>query len=795
VGVFGVIIIVLLAAFFFLRYQIRKSFPQVSGEIGLPGLHQEVLVHRDSYGMPVLEAKDEHDLLMALGYVHAQDRLWQMDLGRRAGQGRLSEIFGVRTVPFDRMFRIVGIATTAARVEESLTPASKARLEAYAEGVNQYLVTRSGMYPVEFDLLNYEPEPWQPVHSLILAQMMAWELNLAWWTDLTLGAIAGKVGLEKALDIFPTYPSDVPPLVAQMREALPSIPAEEMMSIAAACGEFTGMRTGQGGSNAWVIAPPRSASGAVILANDPHLRLHMPSKWYQVHLRAPGYDVGGMSIPGVPGIVIGRNRDLAWGLTAAMADEADFYIEQVDSSDTTRYLYDGTWRSIQLREEQIPVRDDTTVTLIIRSTHHGPIVTDVRTELQKATSPYVAAMRWTGYETADRIEAFRKINVARNHEEFAAGVREFTTPGQSFVYGDREGNIGYWLGALVPVRGKQNSTLPLPGWDPAAEWRGFVPFSQMPHFMNPPEGFIATANNKITASDYPYHISDLWEPSTRFERLRRTLAGEGIFSAEDFERLQVDEYSAFARDVASHLQLVLADSASADPGVVRFADYLRNWDFVFRKDDIATAIYQVTFERLLRRLYLDEMGDDLFHDWCILSNIPLRVTQRLLDEGTSPWFDDITTPRVELMDDILRLSVSDALAVLRVRFGDDAKNWRWGELHRVTLQHPFGLQKPLDKIFNVGPFSVGGGHTALVSAEYDLNEPFDVTVGSSFRMIVDLSRPGELRSVLPSGQSGQVFTDHYADQTPLWLRGFCRTVQTDSAAVRSPGWTHLTLTP
>jgi penicillin amidase len=483
-----------------------------------------------------------------------------------------------------------------------------------------------------------------------------------------------------------------------------------------------------------------------------------------------------MSIPGVPGIVAGRNKQIAWGVTAVMSDEADFYIERIDTSDGQKYYYDGEWRPLTVREEEIHIKGDTTVQVTIRSTHHGPIVTDIQTFLKKASSPYVASMRWTGAEISDQVEAFNKINRATNWGEFTKGVSEFSGPGQNFVYGDADGNIGYWCGVKLPLRGKQSSLLPLPGWDPSTEWKGFVPFSELPHLYNPPEGYIATANNKVTDDSYPYYISDLWEPASRIVRLREVLGPQSAFSVQDFERLQNDMFSHQAKRMMPHVLAALKDSALGVPDEQRVLEYLRSWNFMFTKEDIATTIYEEFFVKLLGNIYKDEMGDSLFHDWVLLMNVPIRVTTKLVEEGRSNWFDDVRTDSVETCDQIIRKSMREAIYTLRDSVSTQMKNWRWGDVHTVTLKHPFGLVKPLDRLFNIGPFTYGGGPTTLVSGEFSLNAPFQVTVGASFRQIFDFATPDEWRAVLPSGESGQVLHQHYDDQTQLWLNGAYRTV-------------------
>ncbi len=775
-GTIGVLLVAVLAGVLFLRYQIRKSFPVTSGTVNVPGLTSAASVLRDAYGVPHIEAANEHDLMIATGFVHAQDRLWQMDLSRRAGEGRLSELFGTVTLPFDRMFRIVGIRRSAVQIVAHMAPESLERLRWYSEGVNAYIASARGRYPVEFDLLGYVPEPWTPLHSVVVGRLTAWELNLSWWTDLTYGSIASRVGLDRILDIMPEYPPGVPPTVPSSEWRSYASAGLPYLRAAQAYAALSGSASLSGGSNAWAVSPRRSITGAAILANDTHLQLESPPRWYELQMQMPGLRVRGMSMAGVPAIVAGRNDSVAWGITNVMADDADFYAEQLDSLTGSHYLYAGQWHPLTLLTEEIPVRGDTPRTLTVRLTRHGPIVTDIETPLQKGKSPYVASMRWTGSEVDDQFQAFTNINRARNWDEFTAGVREFAVPGQNFVYADVRGNIGYWCGVRLPVRSGRNSLLPLPGWDPSSEWKGFVPFARLPHRFNPPEGYIAAANNKIVDDSYPYHISDLWEPSSRIQRLNDVLAKKGdLFSVQDFERLQLDSYSFYAREIVPYIVEAFRDSIGTLSGGEGVFEYLRNWNYRFSTEDVATSIYQDFLVHLVRNTFADEMGDDLFHDWVMLTNIPLRVTSRLLAQGTSAWFDDVRTAAVETRDDIVRRSLREAVADLREHWGPDTKNWRWGNLHTVSLRHPFGLRKPLDRIFNVGPFPVSGGSTALVSFEYDLNKPFDVTVGPSFRQIFSMAGEGEFRSVLPSGESGQVFHSHYADQTELWLNGGYRT--------------------
>jgi penicillin amidase len=616
------------------------------------------------------------------------------------------------------------------------------------------------------------------MHSVLVARLIAWELNLSWWTDITYGALQEKLGSAMVNEILPPSPGEVPPAVPAVGAAKHLGVASGYLHTAQAYRTFMGRPLGPGGSNAWALNPSRSTTGGAILVNDTHLHLTVPSQWYELQYDMPTLFVRGMSIPGVPGIVTGRNDSIAWGVTNLMADDADFFIEKINDT-TGTYLRGDRWIPLEVIEEDIAVRNDTAVTLRIRKTNHGPIVTDIQTPLNRVQPGFAASMQWVGAETDDQVGAFLAINKADSWKEFLRALKLFTVPGQNFVYADTKGNVGYACGARLPIRSYGRGILPVAGWEPQAQWTGFIPFEQLPRQYNPPSGYIASANDKVTDADYPYVISDLWEPPSRIIRLNAILGAPGArFSIRDCERLQNDTYSVYAHDLVPLLAGVCTDSVLGGVYGESVREYLRNWNYQFSREDIATSIVQGFLMRLFRNIYLDEMGEELFHDFTMLVNIPMRVTQRLLQRGVSPWFDDVRTAGVETMEDILRRSAREAVEELAGRFGTDTRTWRWGDLHTVTLQHPFGMQKPLDKLFSIGPFPYPGGSTALMSGEYSVTDPYAVTVGASYRQIFDLTDNSSHRSILPSGQSGQVFHPHYDDQTSLWLYGGYRTVTT-----------------
>jgi penicillin amidase len=402
-------------------------------------------------------------------------------------------------------------------------------------------------------------------------------------------------------------------------------------------------------------------------------------------------------------------------------------------------------------------------------------------------------MRWTGYELDDPFEAFRRINSAHDWQSFSEGVHAFTVPAQNFVYADVRGTIGFRAGGRIPVRGSRSALLPLPGWERESNWRGFVPPGELPWMVNPPEGFVASANDKLTDDSYRYYISDLWEPPSRIQRLREVLRSDRqTFSLADCERLQQDVYSYFGRDLRTHLLQALEDSVLGIPHEEQILQYIKNWNCSFGTDDLASTIVNQVLVRLLENVFVDEMGDDLYHDYVILANVPVRVISRLLAEGQSLWFDDIRTPGQESKQVIIRRSFREAIGTLRTRLGDQPRLWRWGELHTVTFRHPLGMVRPLDVVFNRGPFPFAGGTTTLVSGEYRFTDPFQVLVGPAYRQIFDLSRAAEFRVILPPGQSGQAYHRHYDDQLQLWLMGAYRQGRIPEGPL---GWERLSLKP
>lgn len=798
IGLASVSLVVLLAGFVFLYHLVKKSTPVTDGLEQLTGLHGPVDVYRDEYGVPHIKASDQHDLMSSLGYVHAQDRLWQMDLMRRAGEGRLSELFGSTTVDADKLFRTLDLRDVARRMESNLHSESREILQSYADGVNAFIASHRGEYPIEFDMLDYAPEPWTVEHSLLVVRLLAWELNLSWWTDLTYGEIASKVQPGLLREIIPTYPDSVRPTVLQSQLRSMAESVREFKNANRNYRELFSLGSLESGSNAWAIDSSKSLSGRPLLACDPHLAIPAPARWYLAHLVAPGWNVSGVTVPGVPVIVIGHNENVAWGLTNAMIDDADFYIESVDSNRLS-YQFKGESLLLQRREETIQVRDSDSISFVAYSTHHGPLIGSVHPghrHEDSASHSSAIAMRWTGLDVSDEVYGFILLNRATDARSFTRGLKEITVPSQAVVYADVSGTIAYWTAGHVPIRlSSAPPLMPFQGATGEGEWKGFIPFEQLPRLIDPAEGFIACSNQPIAGSSYPYYLSTLWEPSSRIQRIRTLLESTSKFSPEDFKQFQQDVVSPFASEVTREILHAFGSDSSTDPYVQSALNYLRNWDYRFTQNDVPTSIFNVFFTSLIHNTFEDEMGKDLLNDFVFFGAIPYRVTHQLLAADSSLWFDDITTAARETKQEILRKSLSDAVSELRTTIGDEMKTWQWGTLHTVTFKHPFGSRKPLDKIFNLGPFPVDGGGTTLNKCEYKFTLPYGVAVGPSMRQVVDLAAPLNSFTVITSGQSGQPLSKHYDDQVALWRNGGYLSVTLDWNEVSRSDWDHLVLKP
>lgn len=791
-----IIIFIVAGAIFY--NMLSSSLPAYQGIITSSKIISDIEIYRDSFAVPYIFAENDNDAAFALGYVHAQERLFTMDFIRRAGEGRLSEILGDEAVPFDNMFRTVGIKRNILRNYSRIDPSVISLLQSYSDGVNAYIEERKGNYSIEFDVLGYQPEKWKPLHSLIIIKMMAWELNMSWWTDLTFSELIQKLGEKKALEILPDYPENAPTIIADNFKYLSAINSS-LVETDKAFRNFIGWTGTHIGSNNWVVNANKSTSGKPIIANDPHLAFSAPGKWFAATVNSKeGWETSGVTLPGVPGIVIGKGENISWVLTNVMNDDADFYIEKLDSSDS-KYFVDGQWRDLRIIKDTIKVKNGKDRVIEIKETHRGPIISDIHTfnfiyNTAESEFPPIS-MKWLGNEFSDEMLGFYKINKAKNWNQFREGVKYFGIPGQNFVYADTTGNIGYIMGARIPLRKKNNPTLVFDGTNTENDWQGYVPVEEIPVVLNPKENFITSANNKIL-KDFKYHISNLWEPSSRIDRIYELLNSKEKHSAEDFKKYQMDITSPYAKLITSHIVKAFEGIKINDNNLKTAIELLSEWDFNLKKQSQTPSIYVVTLKYLLHNIYYDELGDDLFNRFVFLANVPFRSLLQVLDKPESLIFDDISTAKTESKNEIIRKSLADALTFLEENLGKDLTNWQWGRLHTVTFKHAFsGNFSLLDKYINIGPYEIGGDGTTINNTEYPFSESidkypmfshneFENILGPSMRYIYDFAKPDQYYLILTTGQSGNVMSDNYHDQTPYWLQGKYMLIKTDESSIR-----------
>ncbi|MFZ1730919.1 MAG: penicillin acylase family protein [Bacteroidota bacterium] len=799
IGIGGALMIIMIIGALGLYHIMTKSLPTIEGEESIAGVSAEVQIIRDPAGIPHIIAESEYDAYVAAGYVHAQDRLWQMDIMRRYGMGRLSEVLGAETVPIDRLMRTIGLTQLADSLLRTVSGQTRKILQAYTKGVNAYIREMAGRYPIEFDLLQYSPEEWKPVHSLIVARLMGWELALSWWVDLTLGELVQKLGEEKARELFPSYPDDAPLILPP--DYAPQIAiGDGMRDALAAAQRLSGTSGSAIGSNSWVVSHDRSSRGSALLANDPHLLYMQPAKWYVMHLNAPGLNAAGVSLPGTPGIVIGHNERIAWGMTNLMADDVDFFVENINYRDSTYRINDRVL-PLRVRTDSIFVKDSLPVVIQVYETIHGPVITGVYPQkgvLRKPdrfTPAPSVSMRWSGQDASDEILTLYRINHAQNWTDFLAGLSTFGVPAQNFIFGDVDGNIGYTAAGHIPLRAAGISPqLPNDGTTVMAPWQGMIPFAELPRSYNPPGSVLATANNRIVDA-YQYHLSSLWEGDGRIRRIRQLLQDQSTFSASDFKLMQMDVLSVAADTIRDAMVEALRSWPTRPVLLTRAMNLLSRWDCRMHVSSVEASIFNTAYVRLLHNTFEDEMDSSLFRNYVFLSNIPTRVFPRLLADTGTTVFDDIRTPRRETRQHIFIKSLTEAVMQLRSRFGADMRGWTWGKLHQVTFRHPLGSVSPLDRVFNVGPFPVGGNNTTINSGEFSFSDPYNASVGPSMRFIADLASPDSSYIILTTGQSGQVFSDHYADHTALWQSGGMHRLIINRQAVLNAPWKRFVLHP
>jgi penicillin G amidase len=777
--------LLLLALALFLAWTVGRTFPQRNGSVRVSGLAAPITIELDAHGVPTIHAASIDDAMFGLGYLHARDRLWQLEFERRVGAGRLSEILGRSLLDADRFLRTIGFRRAAESAWRGLSAESRRPFEAYARGVNAFVASSSAR-PIEFRLLRVDPEPWTPVDSLVWAKMMAWDLAGNARDEIRLARFAAKVGPERAAELLPVAAAEPSILTEEEWRAEGTVPVPSPVSRLTSHVDWARLdrsfdalsALGFGGedlgSNSWVLSGSRTESGKPILANDPHLGLRTPSIWYLASIEAPGLRVAGATLPGVPGVVIGHNDRIAWGLTSVEPDVQDLFVETVDPKDPSRFRHRGEWKSFSVRQETIRVRGAPDVALDVQASVHGPIVTGVfdgAASLGKAV-----ALRWTGLDEGDRTaEAFFAIDTARDWTGFVAAASLLKVPAQNLVYADVDGHIGYVAAGAMPIRPRADGRLPVSG-EGDDDWAGTIPFADLPRVLDPAKGYVVTANNRLVSGPGGDAYGLTWAEPWRAKRIRDAIEAKPRMSVADVEALQLDR----ASGQAAELLPLLLDTKPLDAASGEALSRLRSWDRVMAPESVAAAIYAAWFVALAR-MPEDELGE-----------VPRgRTRGRFLIQALSSrsaWCDDVRTPRVETCADFASATLRDAVASLARRLGPDVSTWRWERLHHARLPHDvFDRVRGLRRLFDLSVGQGGDGSTVNVGS-FSQDGAFDMTDGPSYRQVIDLSDLARSRYVHTTGQSGNVFDRRYRDLLPEWRAG--RSFEMGSAPV-----TTLTLEP
>jgi len=754
--VFRIVLLValfmLLGASILIYFIFRSSLPDRKDSVTIPGLSSQVIVSRDKWGIPHIKADNEQDLFLATGFIQARERLWQMELIRRLAYGRLSEILGKPGERFDVRSRVLGIPLAIERDYQKLPVEMKELLSAYARGVNAYLGSLKWNWPPEFMILRFRPEPWRVEDTLAIKHVLAMELAADLTSELprmNIMKLTGHRGLEV------------------LEPNIDFAPDPEVRLDLLFLGELE--RPILAGSNNWVISGSLTESGQPLLANDPHLAISVPPIWMEIDLESPDYKVSGVTVPGVPLVIIGHNQYIAWGVTNSYLDVQDIYVEQVNW-DNESYFRKGEWKPFTFRKEIVKIRGEKEPRIMnIRWTEEGPMLNPFLLNCEMPVT-----LRWTIYEGDQTVYGLYLINRARNWTEFCQGVRLFENPSQNFVYADIAGNIGYYLSGKIPVRKKETAVYPYPGWRDDSLWTGYLAEEDKPNQFNPPAGFIVTANSDLYPEGYQHYLGYDWLSSDRKERIKELIAARPKHSLESLMAIQNDVYSRRAERVKK----VLNQIRLSDPAAEQARKILVQWDGEVR-GGLAPAIFEVFWEKLQELTFSDDFRAyyEQIADYFRFKEAGL---ERILGQPDSRWFDNRETEKVETREEMIEKALLETLSSLRKKFGRNEEKWDWSLLHRLHYQHLLG-QKWFLGFFNAGRFPMIGDSTT-VRASFG-SGGWETTGGASCRLIVDLSDLDRSLSVITSGQSGHFMSPHYRDQISLYLNSLYHPWSFSAAAV------------
>lgn len=756
------------------------SLPETQGELTVDGIDQPITIVRDAYAIPHVEAATDADASFALGFLHGQDRLWQMEFNRLLGQGRLAELLGEAALPIDRFLRMLGLARHAEAALAGLDPATLSLLDAYARGVNAAIARFGATLPPEFLILRHRPEPWRPADTLLFQKLMALDLSGNWREELLRARLAQRLTPAQMDDLWPGQPADAPITLTGLAD-LPLERLAEVLPAAAPPGI---------GSNVWVADGSRTSSGAPLLANDPHLQLQVPGRWYLAQLDTPDLHVIGATLPALPFVVLGRNRDIAWGFTNTGSDTQDLFVEQIDPADSSRYRTATGTEPFRQRTETIGVRGAAPVTMVVRETRHGPVVSDlVPAAADLAGAEHVLALAWTQLTDIDTtVEAGFGIGRAHDWPSFVAAVQRYQGAQQNMAFADRWGDIGMISPGLVPIRRSGDGRFPVPGWTGTYDWVGTIPPEALPRQLRPAGGLIVNANNRLVGDNYPFLLTSDWDPPLRAQRIEKLLGSAHDLDADGFAAVQLDVTSPLATEFLPYLLDAGGGGEHAD-----MLAALAGWDRRMLPDRPEPLLFAAWYRALATTIDADELGP-LFPAFRGLRSDFMR---RVLDHSPS-WCDDIDTPAIETCPQQVTKAFQLAVAALQATYGPDWRQWRWGAAHPAVMAHqPFEQSEWLRGWFSLVLPIGGDGSTVNVALPGPTRDgiEFGAVHGAGYRAIYDLSASDGARWVAATGQSGHPLSRHYDDLTRLWQDGHYLPMTMRPDAYRQDAIGTLTLKP
>ncbi len=754
-SVLGALVVLVIVSLIVVNTYIGKSKPFIKGEVIVDFLDEDVVIERDSFGVPHITAKSDADLYRAQGYTQAQDRLFQMDMARRQASGRLSEVVGEVAIETDKTFRTFSLRVAGEASYDGYSDEAKKVLDWYTEGVNAFIeeAERDKKFPYEFKVLGYQPEPWTPIDSLTIAKYMAYDLGGNWDSLAIRHWALNNFAEDKARELFTSYP-----------ENASSIIEANIANPVTVAGRFNPdvIPPEFNGSNNWVVSGDKTASGLPLLADDPHLGLDTPSIWYQMHLESPEQNVSGVIFAGTPGILLGHNENVAWGVTNVGPDVQDLYIEIPNPDDPTQFLYDGEWEQAEVRDETISVKGGADVPFEVVVTRHGPIISDI---LYKEEDPgALFSMQWTALEPTKELEAVMNMNKATDWETFEKALENFNAPAQNFVVAAKDGTIAYKANGRIPIRKKGDAQLPVPGDSSEYGWTGYIPYDELPRVVNPEEGFIATANNEVIDDSYPYHITKKWAQPYRYERIAEVLRAGDDFTAQDMMNLQMDQKNLYAREFLEDM-LGSIEAVDSEGKYKEIVSMLREWD----QYDSVDAGAPLVFHKLMKQLPIVMFSKDMPEDVYELLPAKGSITDEMLRDAYAgepgAWVNGYGSVDKWVFD-----SFEQSIEDIEELFGDKVASWKWGDFHQLEFPHALSGASPIFEYFlNPKPQAIGGSNVTVQAAAFE--DDGTVDHGAAWRFVADLSDLSKAYQIVGPGQSGHMKSEWFHDQADDWVQG------------------------